>query len=68
MSDLDELYLKDLLKMASYTTVYQACVSMAKMNVGAVLIVEGTQYIGIFSERDVMKRVIVKGLDPMDTP
>lgn len=50
------------------TTVREASQMMAKKQVGAVLVVEGDQLIGIFSERDVVFRVVAKGLDPAKTP
>ena len=40
---------------------------MASKNVGAVLVVEREGLVGIFSERDVVFRVIAKGLDPKTT-
>lgn len=41
---------------------------MTQMNVGAVSVLEGEKLVGIFSERDLMTRVISKGLPPADTP
>ncbi len=41
---------------------------MTQMNVGAVSVLEGEKLVGIFSERDLMTRVISKGLSPADTP
>jgi CBS domain-containing protein len=37
---------------------------MAEKNVGAIAILRGTRLVGIFSERDVITRVITKDLDP----
>ncbi len=50
------------------STVSEAAESMAAKNVGAVLIVENDVLMGIFSERDVVFRVVAKGLDPKITP
>lgn len=36
---------------------------MAEQNVGAVPVVEGDRLVGIFSERDLMTRVVAQGLD-----
>ena len=41
---------------------------MAKKQIGAVLVVEEKRLIGIFSERDVVFRVVARGLDPATTP
>ena len=40
---------------------------MAERNIGAVAVLEGERLVGIFSERDVLNRVIAKGLDPAAT-
>jgi CBS domain-containing protein len=48
-------------------TVSQAARLMAGKDAGAVLVVEGDQLIGIFTERDVVFRVISLGLDPKET-
>jgi CBS domain-containing protein len=53
-----------LLPMAPKTTVREAATGMAERNIGAVLVIEGGRLLGIFSERDVMNRVVARGLDP----
>jgi CBS domain-containing protein len=50
------------------TTVREASQLMAKKQVGAVLVVEEGRLLGIFSERDVVFRVVAVGLDPATTP
>lgn len=40
---------------------------MARRNVGAMLVVEEGQLVGIFTERDIVFRVIAAGLDPRTT-
>lgn len=49
------------------TTVADAARSMAKNDVGAVLVVEDRQIRGILSERDVVSRVVAEGRDPTQT-
>jgi len=49
------------------TTVTRAGVLMTKKNVGAVMIVERGRLIGIFTERDVVTRVIAQKRDPATT-
>lgn len=50
-----------------HTTVSQAARLMAGRNTGAVLVVEDGGLVGIFTERDVVFRVIAQGLDPVTT-
>ncbi len=49
------------------TTVSKAAKLMAKKNVGAVMVVADERLVGIFTERDVVFRVIAQGLDAKAT-
>lgn len=49
-------------------TVAEAVRVMAANNVGIVAVVDGTVLAGVFSERDVVQRVVDRGLDPAATP
>jgi len=40
---------------------------MADLHVGAILVLSGQQLRGVFSERDLMKRVVLEKLDPEQT-
>ena len=42
-------------------TVYEALELMAARNVGALMVMEAEKVVGIFSERDYARRVILKG-------
>ena len=61
--------LKDrpLFTISSDKSVRETAEIMADKNVGALPVVEGERLVGLFSERDVVKRVISKGLDPSVT-
>lgn len=48
-------------------SVLEASRYMAARKVGAVAVLEGTRLVGILSERDIMARVVAKGLDPGET-
>ena len=48
-------------------TVLDAIQAMAAAKVGSVAVVDGNLLDGIFSERDVMLRVVVEGRDPKTT-
>lgn len=54
---------RKLLLAAPDTTVHAAAELMATRGVGAVLVVENQQLLGIFTERDVVFRVVARGLD-----
>jgi CBS domain-containing protein len=49
-------------------TVIEAVQKMNQHKVGAVLVMNGEQLAGIFTERDVLTRVIAANLDPKSTP
>jgi CBS domain-containing protein len=42
-------------------TVYAALEKMAEKNIGAVLVVEGATLVGIFTERDYARNIVLKG-------
>ena len=50
------------------TTVLSAVEQMCDKHVGALLVSNAGIPLGIFSERDLMKRVILAGRDPVKTP
>lgn len=49
-------------------TVADVAHRMAELHVGAILVLNGGELRGVFSERDLMKRVVVERLDPERTP
>ena len=48
-------------------TVRTAAQRMTERNIGAVAVVDHGALAGVFSERDIMSRVVAKGLNPDDT-
>jgi CBS domain-containing protein len=58
---------RKVLKAARETLVSKAAKLMAKKNVGAIMVVEDDRLVGIFTERDVVFRVVARGLDPQAT-
>lgn len=49
------------------TTVLEALRIMADQNIGSVLVLENGQYMGIMTERDYSRKVILKGKDSAHT-
>jgi CBS domain-containing protein len=50
------------------STVAAAVRDMNSHKVGATLVMDGGRLVGIFTERDVLSRVVAAGLDPTTTP
>jgi len=48
-------------------SVRDACLLFRERNVGSLVVFDGVSYRGIFTERDVVKRVVAEGLDPSAT-
>ncbi len=48
-------------------TVAEAVRAMTEHNVGIVAVLDGDKLAGVFSERDVVRRVVDRGLDPTRT-
>lgn len=49
-------------------TVRETTQLMTDEDVGAVAVIEGDRLCGVFTERDLIQRVVSKGLDPETTP
>ena len=54
--------------MTPDTTVLEALRIMADQNIGSVMVLEGNNYMGIMTERDYSRKVILKGKSSTDTP
>jgi CBS domain-containing protein len=48
-------------------TVYEALALMAEKDIGSLLVMEGDRLVGIFSERDYARKVILHGKTSRDT-
>ncbi len=58
---------KLVIKLPSDATVLTAAKLMSEHNIGAIMVVDQDDLVGIFSERDLVKRVAAKGLAPEKT-
>jgi len=53
--------------LSSQATVYEALQLMAEKDIGAVVVVEEEKVVGIFSERDYARKVILRGRSSKET-
>jgi CBS domain-containing protein len=59
---------REVLSVDPDSTVYDAVKLMADRNIGALLVLEGERVLGIVTERDYARQVILKGKASKDTP
>ena len=59
---------RDVYSVQSEQSVFEAVEYMVAKSIGAVAVMEGGRMVGIFSERDLMKRVVLKQLDTRVLP
>jgi CBS domain-containing protein len=50
------------------TMVLAAVARMNERHIGALLVTDGGRPVGIFTERDILVRVVARGVDPKATP
>ena len=49
-------------------TVAQTVDEMIRRSVGCIMVLDGDDLVGVFTERDVLRRVVAEGLPAMTTP
>jgi len=64
----DIIHNRDLFFVEEQQTVAQAARKMADLHVGAILVLKDNQLSGVFSERDLMNRVVLACREPTNTP
>lgn len=58
---LDGKKYKEVISIAPHRPVFDALVVLAEYKIGALVVLEGDQLVGVFSERDYAREVILKG-------
>lgn len=53
----------DIISIGPDAVIANALTKMAERNVGAMLVRSGSEYVGIWTERDLMKNVLIEGFD-----
>ena len=67
LHDLLALKGHEVLAVRPADTVLQVANLMNERNIGGVVVLDGDTLAGIFTERDVLRRVVAAGLDPATT-
>ncbi len=57
----------DIWSIAPQETAYKALQIMADKEIGVLLVIDGEKLVGIFSERDYARKVILKGKSSKET-
>lgn len=58
---------KNVYSVPPTVSVSDAVAEMNRNRVGSVLVIDGERLVGIFTERDVLRRIVGAGLDPKRT-
>ncbi|MBP4136541.1 MULTISPECIES: CBS domain-containing protein [Flavobacterium] len=58
---------RDVFSVLPTTTVYEALKVMGEKNIGAILVIEGTDLKGILSERDYARKIVLKDKSSKET-
>lgn len=58
---LDSKKHKEVISIAPHRPVFDALVIMAEYKIGALVVLEGEKLVGIFSERDYAREIVLKG-------
>lgn len=58
----------DVMTIDRNATVYEAAKAMNERRIGAVVVTDRDKVVGIFTERDILTRVVAAGRDPQKVP
>jgi CBS domain-containing protein len=68
MMKVKQIVARDLYFVEPSHTVAEVARQMVQLRVGAIVVLDGRRLCGVFSERDLMTRVVLERLDPEATP
>jgi CBS domain-containing protein len=68
VADILEEKKQEVFSVHPDTMVFEAIKLMVEKNIGAILVMKENQLEGIFTERDYMKKIILKGISSKETP
>ncbi|MBT8401598.1 MAG: CBS domain-containing protein [Rhodothermia bacterium] len=58
----------DVLTIEKTATVYEAIEKMEHLHVGSIMVMDGDEVVGIFTERDYLRRIVLQGRTSKTTP
>jgi len=58
---------REVFTTSPHVTVYEALETMAGRGIGALVVMEGTELVGVISERDYARKVILEGRSSKET-
>jgi signal-transduction protein with cAMP-binding, CBS, and nucleotidyltransferase domain len=67
MDKVKDFLKSPVIQISSKMTVFEACKQMKKHGVCAILVAEGENYVGIFTETDLLKKVVACNDSPGST-
>ena len=68
VKDLMKVGVSSTVVISPTDTVFRALQLMAENNVGSVIVSDGGQMVGIFTERDYCRKIILMGRSSLNTP
>ena len=68
VKDLSKSDVNSTIVVSPTDTVFRALQLMAENNIGAVIVVDCGQIVGIFTERDYCRKIILMGRSSLNTP
>lgn len=65
---IEDIMVTDVKTITPNQSIREACIFMAQLKIGATVVVDGSQLLGMFSERDLLNRVAAQNIDLDKTP